>query len=583
MLRFRWRTPRYFGGSALASARRFQAAKVDDKKFHCAICFKAFRLEMAAQLHLKQAHNGVGSISAGPGPGAPAAGAAIPVATPSFNAREAHREEEEYRPIRKQRPTPQPLNKSVLEMPPGAMEAMLGVWDNIGSLRIAGFLPSTAIAKVFAARPADLETPAPTYQSVLAPEGPNPFETATPAPETASAAAETVVIHASCPFSTSTNSATSPFRPRAVLNPFLTASKQQLPGPQAPRKVDPAAQVNLDTVDGQAARGTVVAAMSPFAAASHAVLPTSAGQAVSPFAASAAPSFSVPGTSPFATAGQTASPFAVAGQMASPFAATEHAASPFAAAGQAISPFASAGQPASVFASPGHAASPFAAAGQTASPFASGSVPPPFAAGLDAHAAPPFSAPAPGTVSVARLPCPKCDKTFADQRGLSDHAKAKHNLELPRGVASSRRSEAMEIPPYVPSPVDMNNTVPYGNVAAQPLSSSWSEVELFPHTLAVSNMDVLGELLAVQRAGVDRPTAVLTLRIDGDDDRGEELTIKIFGALADYAMEHLAIGNTVAATGVLRLNPKYDAVSNRYYCYPALHVAPAVGHVHRVG
>jgi len=538
---FRFRLPLVWrcgsGLSTVPLTRRFvSSAKADDKKFHCSICFKAFRLEMAAQLHLKQAHSGSGEVAAGPGPGpSPSVASVQPTAVASVPVED----EEEYRPVRRQRPTPQPLNKSIFDMPPGHMQAMLEVWDRIGSGRLENFVASTSVTRAYAARPLSEADVAPTYKS-LAGKGPNPFELAeneetpvVPSAEHCGAVADLDW----CPFAVSAPAFSSPFRPKATPSPFVTMASQALPVP-AKNKVDGAMTL------GSSGPATSEQSTEPM------------GEALSPFAAaaiSAAPSIS---------AAQTASPFGTALSSASPFAdvaAKESTASPF-----APSPFADGGP---------DSGSPFSYGGDTL---------------LTSAFSTPGSESTPGHVAASSpvFSCPKCDKVFSSQRGLSDHARVKHNLSLERGEKQTRSTPA-DLPPYVPSPVDLSMTVPYGNGSAD-ATLSWSEVELYPSATTASNMELLGivkkmEIDDCEGTGNAGVAVSMVVCVESDDGETEEIPVRVYGKdLSEVVRSTVVAGVTVAAAGTLRLNPWHDAQSNKYFASPAVHVTSSTGTIQRV-
>ncbi|SYZ70562.1 RNA_editing_comple_protein_MP63 [Leishmania braziliensis MHOM/BR/75/M2904] len=166
--------------AGLVEAVRNQST-IPDRRFHCSVCKKSFRLEMAAKLHLQQVHNSEGTVEAGAGPGQgekeaqqtpvgvfrnapPQAPTVVSPIVPDTHERSA----------RRAKPAPKPLHQAEREVPGLVMEKMLSVWDDTGLKRMGNqFIHSTMVMRVFAARPSDCGEP--LYGAVI-PEGENPFE-----------------------------------------------------------------------------------------------------------------------------------------------------------------------------------------------------------------------------------------------------------------------------------------------------------------------------------------------------------------------------------------------------------------------
>ena len=718
---------------ATTVAQRSQADAVAAKGYHCSVCKKSFRLEMAAQLHMKQAHNGQGTVEAGPGPGMDPAAAtanntmpqhhatghhrpaaapigsmgrppAVPVSVSSTapgvsNAAAPPSDDGDFRPVRRQRATPAPLNKPVIDVPKEAMAAMLAVWDKLGNARLPHhFVSSASVVTAYAAPPPEQQK---TYQDVIVADSPNPFASvagivgveAPPSfaddadggnPDSGTSAAEeaegstatvesTPAAAAGQPLPPAANGATPPvkatpaqcvafqlatpgpsplpFSPPATMSPILAGL--QAAARTANKKLQsavnltatPAAPTSMAPVDADATDGSVppsfggdddVDGGNPAAADSgqsvddardgvasfsggFADMPT--GElASSPSEGSGAQNDGVPdpspsgGVSPFAAA----SPFAAPGMQAtSPFAAAA-AAAPFAAPGmQAASPFGSSpvaqpAQPASPFAnavsSPELAASPFASPGTAPtapSPFTSpGS---PFVAFTPSSPTNPFGgmdlgmmgtsgSSAGGAAGVAveppkEYPCVTCGKIFSSEPGLIAHSKAKHNITLEaKEKPKSKRPVALpDLPPYVPTPVDLTSTVPLGEAAALESVGEWSDIELKPHGLSASNIELIGTARTVVAAFFKRDGApaeqsdekvvqlVVHVAATATTDE-EEIMVRCFGGpLRDWVLASVAPGSTVIVKGLLKLNPKFEPLSNKYYFHPAVHVSSATG------
>ena len=670
---------------------------MDDKKFHCSVCNKAFRLEAAGKLHLKQAHGGDGEINQGPGPGySPPEKSSRPIDSTVEHGADAF-----FRPSKKRSVMPRPLNKSVMDCPADAMQALLEQWDNIGEKRLGPkFIKSSRAKKVMAV---ELDAEAPTYETKSQIPTENPFELSSVTEAAKSATSSQAkgtksdsAIQPNAPFKSCREVGfeladhwISPFSPCAALNPCLPPQKKvPRAQPEEPKESlsaqssapevypnekevkETKVKEHADGIDEKicieesnakdtlfkdspfaaavapsAISDNFVAAPSPFGAqpkgssADAAVMesPTSQGAAV----ASAIPTqlastlvssigSASPTASPFAAASPTASPFAAASPAASPFAAASPAASPFAGAftspfstthptptsnGQearpvieatafAASPFAmppSAGAAPGVtvpspFATPTQAvaASPFTASVGTGSPFTStpNAVPSPFGTastfcgaavtspfGLSEYPTQSAEAPPP---EVPTYPCKVCGKVFTSEHGMITHNKDKHgiNVEAKEPRRGQQLPKLVDLPPYVPAPVDMATAAPYGSERPLQAQAVWSEVELFPHALCVSNIDVIGVVEAIEESTFHGVTVtLLTVHVSaGADNESEDIVVRCFGNdLQSYITENVQQGSTVSVSGALRLNPTHNAALNRYYFVPAVHVAAPTG------
>ncbi|KAF8287909.1 putative RNA editing complex protein MP63 [Trypanosoma cruzi] len=545
----------YFFLPALNCQERFQSSS--DKKFHCSVCKKAFRLEMAAKLHLQQAHGGDGSVEAGPGPGAETAPTAIPSAPPSSPIERNFTDEEERRP-RRMRPTPKPLHQPDRGVPDADMAELLGVWDKIGLNRLEGsFVHSTMVMKVFAARPDVTEQP--LYEPVT-PEGDNPFENMDQID--ARAASESYVkdhalteVDLKGPFAPAPDQTLNPFRAGKVDNPF---AKVPTVHREVPRILQPKQQVPNEE--------PVTAPITPFGQ-----LPMFGKQQQTKETIPAKPlqqNISVPGevASPF-TAAVANSPFI--GQVASPFTSTpDAAATPFEAPPFTVaSPFAAPGMQASSPFTATDALSPFAqnASRQTSAfPMAMGfsNLTPNVQTGQRAH---------------VEEKCPTCGKSFSTFDGLAMHSKAKHGVILEREAkkdGKQRGRSVPDLPAYIPSPVDLSSSSPFGTKTA--VAASWVETELIPHAQCVSNITIVGRVLDVTQAmeGVSH----VTVFVQGEEVGEEEtVTVHCSGDINIQVRDSVKRNVTIFLTGTLRLHPVYEASNNKYYVSPVVHVASPTG------
>eukprot|EP00758_Cryptobia_borreli_P002480 Tbor_TRINITY_DN3061_c0_g2::TRINITY_DN3061_c0_g2_i1::g.17361::m.17361 len=303
---------------------RFQTS---DKKFHCSVCKKGFRLEMAAKLHMQQVHSGGGSVEAGPGPGQDTETPPRPVSTGPPVSPSAPIVQQEERKTR-ERPTPRPLHQASNEISVDIMRDMLAVWDKIGPTRVGGaeaFVHSSMIMKVYAAKPSNVMDEAAYEPYIPDPKGANPFagikdrkqlpyyRGAQPAPGV-------------CPFAIAKGvSFTEAFVTPPCANPFLHI--------RPVRKKEKVDQVEEEATEAPKTEYGQLGKFDPEAIKAG---PSSAQEPlISPFAAAATAASEV---SPFASAAQTANPFS-SGQAASSFASLDQVASPFAQT-SASSPFA---------------------------------------------------------------------------------------------------------------------------------------------------------------------------------------------------------------------------------------------------
>ena len=548
---------------------RFQATGAD-KKFHCSICKKGFRLEMAAKLHVEQVHSGKATIETGAGPGQqdaappppsnapPTAPTARPMAMPlprepnygasgggnNFNGSGSQEEDE----TRRKRPTPRPLHESMHEIPSTVMTEMLEVWDKVGSKRVEGFIHSSMVMKVYAAKPA---SEIPDFEpDVPDPTGINPFTDITS--ESVARAIKFSALHYSkenVPMAVANGITNSAYRTAGCINPFLVTLTVARKDADALEEAEPTeAPV---TPYGQLGKfGT----LPPPSAT-----PTPA--------ATTTPEPSTP-TNPFAAAAEAANPFASAAQASNPFASAAQAANPFAAAAAtAPNPFGGASSFSTEAAKP---ATPDVAA--PSSPFGAPTGASSFA---DLQQAPEAASPvaaAPQEVEK-KFSCPVCSKCFKSEFSLSMHSKQRHNLDL---AISSKEKKAKrkvpDLPAYIPSPVDLTATSVFGREPNQP-AARWSEVELIPNVIAATNTTLVGlvrEVLA--HGGVTYIATAVT-----DVQSGDEDVIVLACDSQIPSLGDLAVGDEVCAIGTLRLHPTLDESVSKYFACPMVHITRASG------
>jgi uncharacterized C2H2 Zn-finger protein len=494
------------------------------------------------------------------------------------------------------------------------------------------------VAAAVAAAAAASTTPAAAPEKILT-------EAAAETPAAAAAAADTTAATAANPtgagtaktkFALAPGSYVSPFEPAAVQNPFMTHPRpptvpqvqQQAPQLQAQEdengepispQDEPANAESMMAASNGVANADSETPVSPFAAAMQATSPFAAALGAeapnSPFGVPAAATttgsdVASEATSPFAAA------MAAAGvSAASPFGAAvaaTTAASPFAVAGSAASPF---GAPAAATAAAPAASaapSPFGAA-STAAPAAAVGAPSPFTSGANGAAAtvaPATGSPLmPGPVDVTALfgspiataesaqpvavvTCKACGKEFKTETAMIAHAATKHGLTIAPSAQAPKKSDRRppgqlpDLPPYIPTPVDLGATAPYGASRGRGNAQSlWSEVELHPHARLVSTATMIGTVSAVERGFVfEAPVLQFTLRIAASASTDEEeLVVRCFGQpLIDATAAEVSSGASVMVAGVLRLNPSHDAASNRYVANPVIHVSQPTGFVQKL-
>lgn len=572
--------------AALLGAVRNQSA-VPDRRFHCSVCKKSFRLEMAAKLHLQQVHSGEGAVEAGAGPGQgedqasqtpvgvfrnapPQAPTVVTPIVPDTHERAARRE----------KPAPKPLHQAEREVPGIVMEKMLSVWDDTGVKRMGDqFVHSSMVMRVFAARPSDSAEP---LYGVMNPEGENPFEGGPYAPDVAGSITKDEVkfynIGIGDAFALACGESFGPLRPARCPNPFLRklakdAAKTAPRVGLAEQQTAPVTPFGQLPMFGQ----TPSPATAPAPSAAEEPSTTINSVVSSPFAAGANDS-PFAGTTDFPFAGQGLSPFgsvkepadqaaAEPGIAARSAASSEAPASPFVAASSALppSPFAAAPSP---FTESSGAAAPYAARDAAA-----------VASGAEGHDAAFFSSSAASSVSapaeVAPAPthvCTVCKKNFSTYDGLRMHSKAKHGEELPKGRRNGKR-EVPDLPAFIPSPVDLTMTSPFGSSAQR---SAWTEVELKPYAQSVSNITVAGRVLDSEVLSDGALLLSLFVR-DSAESESEVIPVRCTSAAFRTLGRTLVYGDLVFACGSLRVLPFTDKKTQKRYSSAVVHVGLPTG------
>ncbi|KPI89397.1 RNA editing comple protein MP63 [Leptomonas seymouri] len=574
----------------LAASSRCQAT-VPDKRFHCSVCKKAFRLEMAAKLHLQQVHGSEGTVEAGAGPGQPEEQSAqTPVgvfrsAPPQAPTVVTPVQPELYeRPARREKPAPKPLHQAEREVPSLVMEKMLSVWDDIGVRRMGSqFVHSSMVMHVFAARPSDHAEP---LYGAVSPEGENPFEGGGSAADSfdypiGAGEGNVYSFNMSDAFAMATDEFFGPCRAAKCPNPFRMKSSmgtcriipkaevvEQRTAPVTPFGQlplfgqSPPDQPPQETAESAAAAakssGTLVA--SPFASSID----------NSPFVGTATTSLDDGGYSPFAPAEETPAPAVPTPEA--PAAAAAAAAAPT----TILSPFLSATDaPSSPFAV---APSPFATPTFTA---ADSEVPggeragatAPFAFAADAYAA---AVPA-AAAAAAEVPpthaCTICEKTFSTHEGLRMHSRAKHALDIPKEKSLPKRRSLPDLPAYIPSPVDLSMTSPFGSSTQ---AMTWSEVELTPYAQSISNITVAGRI--VDTASSQDGSMLLTVFVRGSATASDEMiTVRCSAEAIKAVSDPFRRGEYVFACGNLRLLPVVDDATKKMFASPVVYVTSPTG------
>ncbi|KAK7202334.1 RNA editing comple protein MP63 [Novymonas esmeraldas] len=590
--------------AALRETVRFQSA-APERRFHCSVCKKSFRLEMAAKLHIQQVHSGDATVESGSGPGqseeqAPQTPAGVfrnaPPQAPTVVSPIASEMHE--RSTRREKPAPKPLHQADREVPGPVMEKLLAVWDDQGVKRMGGeFVHSSMVMRVFAARPSDSsESP----YGPMNPEGANPFagvQTPLDAPAAAAATETARNIYgfnlSDDAYAMASDESFGPLRPARCVNPFLRkstrdASKSAPKVDLAEEQTAPVTPFGQLPIFGQAPPAAPAAVSAPPAATTTPVAepvaetgsvvssPFAAGAKDSPFAGVAESPFAGQGYSPFAAAAEAKSAPAEVAAAAVAAAATPAGApaSPLAAtAGSAPSPFASAPSP--------FAASPFATAFSSSSdPDAAAAAAAQGVSGVSfgSFEAPLASAQAEAAPAPAHV-CTECEKSFSTYDGLRMHSKAKHNKELPKSDAPLPKKRCVpDLPAFIPSPVDLTMTSPFGSSEGR---SAWTDVQLTPHAQSVSNITVAGCVVDVE--ATTEGAALLSVLVAGATELESEVVSLHCSRDALASMDRPILrGEFIFACGSLRILPFTDEKLNVMYSSAVVYVNLPTGVVARL-
>lgn len=74
------------------------------------------------------------------------------------------------------------------------------------------------------------------------------------------------------------------------------------------------------------------------------------------------------------------------------------------------------------------------------------------------------------------------------------------------------------------------------------------------------------------------PVVNMVVHVNGSESCEEEdFSIRCFGSMREFILKDVAAGSTVLVKGALRLQPTYEAQTNKYYFNPVVHVAAATG------
>lgn len=561
--------------TALGASVRFQSV-TPEKRFHCGVCKKAFRLEMAARLHVQQAHGGEGLVQTGAGPGQvegqqsaapigafrsapPQAPTVIPVNTFETSDRAPRRE----------KPAPKPLHEPEREVPLSVMKEMLSVWDEIGLRRVGNsFVHSTMVMKVFAAKPPSDSEP---LYGTIEPEGSNPFgqsgDLSILEPTSTVETQDNIYsLNLSDAFALASGESLGPMRPARCINPLHrkiatenpSTTQRTSPEEQTTAPVTPFGQLPVfgQVFPGEEIVKSTVSARSMSDENSPVVLsPFSAAVADSPFAGQTDSPFAGKGFSPFefdegsTNVEASDTPSFNASQLTAP--------SPFLPHDAAVpSPFA--------FPSPfGSMTSPVVEGG-VLHPNVTSQLPPAevptFSMGVDQLETPTFN-------------CTLCERTFSTYEGLRMHSKVKHEKSLPRKDVKRPSRSAPELPAYIPSSVDLSTTSPFGVTSNE---SSWTEVELIPYAQSVSNITLAGRVLEVETK--DGGWSQLTLYVCGESADEDETVIVRCSPISIAALDGtIRREDYVYACGTLRLLSVSESSTMKQYLSPIVYVTLPMG------
>ncbi|CCW70110.1 unnamed protein product [Phytomonas sp. Hart1] len=564
---------------------RYQSTPAD-KRFHCSVCKKSFRLEKAAELHLQQAHNNDGSIEVGAGPGCelnapPSRTNSLPSGPTVISQPSEGSTQGEHPRSRRSRPIPKPLNTPDKEVPSDVTKDILDVWDNVGLQRLAGkFIHSSMIIKVSATTPEGKSASLHNFSNPK--EGTSPTQ---PNFQSHQVVNDTVHnVNFDDAYAMAPAESARPFNAILCDNPLIETSTgfheafkttHKVIDPMSATSATPSftafgklpmfgQQQQTSTVsstlnrDQQSALPLSVA--SPFANAAITESPFSGNVASSPMTPEVSPFVSHILSSPFASGSplvsrQTTIPSAIppASVNNTNNGMTAEAASPFSmgSAGESVM-------------------SPFASNGEL--PLAS-MVPPPNFINSDFGALNRETSP--------KHKCDSCGRYFSTHEGLRMHAQAKHGVNLPRieTKENNKKKSIAELSAYIPSPVDLSMTSPFG-VQDQP-EFSWVDTEIIPHAVAVSNITVSGKVLEVNKND-DKMLQIIVLVSSETPDEGDKMTIICSSEISKIYIETIQPDDYLFVCGVLRLTSIYENLSDKYYSTPVIHVATPAGLIGKI-
>lgn len=171
--------------------------------------------------------------------------------------------------------------------------------------------------------------------------------------------------------------------------------------------------------------------------------------------------------------------------------------------------------------------------------------------------------------------CAECGKAFFELFDLAQHRKSKHNVEpLPHERKPKRkpREQLPDLPAYIPSPVDLAATSPFGGSKRD---ASWVETPLVVHSHAISNITLAGQVVDIEHG---KDASVLSVLVDGGGE-GEAIPVRCVGQAKVIVEAEVRRKSVVLVVGSLRLTPTHDSMTNKYFMNPVVHVVDAAGSI----